>query len=78
MRRQSSLPDETQALLGDGSKLHYYYEDADKHKIVDFDPNGDSDNPIEWTKSYRWCIVLLLAFMAFTVYVLHTTQSGTR
>ena len=35
--------------------------------IVDFDPNGDSDNPMDWPKLYRWGIVGLLALMAFTV-----------
>lgn len=38
-----------------------------KH-IVDFDPNGDEGNPMEWPKKYRWVIVFFLSFMATTVY----------
>lgn len=38
--------------------------------IVDFDPDGDAENPLDWPASYRWVIVSILAFMAFTVYVL--------
>jgi MFS family permease len=38
--------------------------------LVDFDPSGDAENPMDWPKAYRWVIVGLLAFMAFTVYVL--------
>ena len=37
--------------------------------LVDFDPKGDPDNPLTWPAPYKWSIVLLLAFMAFTVYV---------
>ncbi|ROW07762.1 hypothetical protein VMCG_03430 [Cytospora schulzeri] len=35
--------------------------------IVDFDPHGDTENPMDWPKAYKWGIVALLAFMAFTV-----------
>ncbi|OCT48794.1 putative major facilitator superfamily transporter [Cladophialophora carrionii] len=35
--------------------------------IVDFDPTGDSENPRDWPKAYKWSIVALLALMAFTV-----------
>lgn len=34
---------------------------------VDFDPNGDPENPIEWPKAYKTGVVALLAFMSFTV-----------
>jgi hypothetical protein len=34
---------------------------------VEFDPNGDPDNPLDWTKAYKVSIVFLLALMAFTV-----------
>lgn len=33
--------------------------------VVDFDPNGDPENPIEWPAVYKWTIVALLACMAF-------------
>jgi len=35
--------------------------------LVDFDPNGDPDNPLDWSKGYKLGVVSLLAFMAFTV-----------
>lgn len=35
--------------------------------LLDFE-DGDHGNPKEWTTQYKWCIVLLLASMAFTVY----------
>lgn len=58
--------DERQPLLQDG---HADGTDTDKDvTIIDFDPH-DPQNPVEWTAGYRWAIVGLLAFMAFTVYV---------
>jgi len=36
--------------------------------LLDFEI-GDDENPKEWTARYKWFIVLLLASMAFTVYV---------
>jgi hypothetical protein len=38
------------------------------YKAVEFDPNGDPENPLDWSNSYKWGVILLLAFMAFTVY----------
>ena len=35
--------------------------------LVEFDPAGDPDNPLEWSNRYRMTVVSLLAFMAFTV-----------
>lgn len=35
--------------------------------IVEFDPNGDPDNPMDWPRAYKWSIVALLAFTSFTV-----------
>ncbi|KAL2155758.1 hypothetical protein VTH82DRAFT_500 [Thermothelomyces myriococcoides] len=35
--------------------------------IVDFDPSGDAENPLEWPTSFKWVVVSILAFMAFTV-----------
>ncbi|KAE8445213.1 hypothetical protein EG329_013585 [Mollisiaceae sp. DMI_Dod_QoI] len=34
---------------------------------VDFDPDWDPENPLDWPKTYKLCIVSLLALMAFTV-----------
>ncbi|KAK3901769.1 major facilitator superfamily domain-containing protein [Staphylotrichum tortipilum] len=66
--------DETQPLLrsitneghqvytsGDGAAA------ADEVTIVDFDPRGDPENPIDWPAPFKWAIVGMLAFMAFTV-----------
>lgn len=34
--------------------------------ILDFEA-GDPENPREWDSKFKWSIVFLLAFMAFTV-----------
>ncbi|KAI5925376.1 MFS transporter [Camillea tinctor] len=60
--------DETQPLLQDTSLLFNEQRDELSRKdIVDFAPDGDVENPIEWPKAYKWGIVSLLAFMSFTV-----------
>ena len=63
------LPDEQQPLLTPTT------EDAEHGLIatqnagpLDFE-DGDPENPKEWTAQYKWCIVLLLASISFTVYV---------
>ncbi|KAH8898348.1 major facilitator superfamily transporter [Thozetella sp. PMI_491] len=38
-----------------------------KAQVVDFDPEGDDENPLDWPQFYKWGIVLLLALTAFTV-----------
>ncbi|KAL2260090.1 hypothetical protein VTK26DRAFT_6011 [Humicola hyalothermophila] len=35
--------------------------------IIDFDPRGDPENPLEWKASFKWTIVTMLAMMAMTV-----------
>jgi hypothetical protein len=42
--------------------------DATKHTgvILDFE-EGDAENPREWPIAYKWAMVSLLAFTAFTV-----------
>jgi hypothetical protein len=37
--------------------------------IVDFDPDGDAENPLDWPAPFKWAVVSMLALMAFTVYV---------
>lgn len=60
--------DETQPLLQDVNLVYDERQAIVPNKdIVDFDPNGDEENPIEWPTAYKWGIVSLLAFMAFTV-----------
>lgn len=36
--------------------------------LVDFDPNGDPHNPLDWSPAYKLEVVALLVSMAFTVY----------
>ncbi|KAI0838857.1 major facilitator superfamily transporter [Hypoxylon sp. FL0890] len=60
--------DETQPLLQDAHLIYVEREDDTSNKdIVDFDPDGDVENPLEWPRPYKWGIVALLASMAFTV-----------
>ncbi|GAB1320946.1 MFS multidrug transporter [Madurella fahalii] len=40
---------------------------AETTTIVDFDPQGDPENPLEWPTPFKWSVVGMLAFMAFTV-----------
>ena len=56
--------DERQPLLHNESARHY--DDATKD-LVDFDPNGDPEDPLQWPNAYKWSVVSLLAVMAFTV-----------
>lgn len=61
--------DETRPLLPkdtDGAPIPERDQAHDKN-IVTFDPEGDAENPLDWPAPYKWCIVGLLAFMAFTV-----------
>ncbi|TQW00941.1 hypothetical protein V2A60_001973 [Cordyceps javanica] len=48
-------PDETQA----GS--------VDALGAASFNPDGDRENPLDWTPSFKWFIVFLLSMSAFTV-----------
>jgi hypothetical protein len=60
--------DETQPLLQNQSRAYFEHQDNDTSKdVIQFDPNGDPENPKEWPHAYKWFIVFLLAFMAFTV-----------
>jgi hypothetical protein len=56
--------DERQPLLGHVEE--YEQGTPDVPGLVDFDPNGDPENPLEWSKTYKMGVVALLAFMAFT------------
>lgn len=56
--------DETSPLLGRALESQ---DCTTEHALVDFDPNGDPENPLEWPKAYKRGVVALLAFMAFTV-----------
>ncbi|KAK4151550.1 major facilitator superfamily domain-containing protein [Chaetomidium leptoderma] len=47
--------------LQDGAEI------AETTTIVDFDPNGDPENPLEWPAPFKWAVVSMLALMAFTV-----------
>ncbi|KAI0813998.1 MFS transporter [Xylaria sp. FL0064] len=60
--------DETQPLLADVRLIDPEHGHEVSHKdIVDFNANGDTENPMEWPTPYKRGIVFLLAFTAFTV-----------
>lgn len=63
--------DETTPLLPDAA-IAPIPRDDQLHRVaskdfVHFDPDGDDENPLDWPQSYKWGIVALLSFMAFTV-----------
>lgn len=58
------LPDEATAIPADDQQILGAPASKD---IVEFDPNGDPENPMDWPSAYKWGIVALLAAMAFTV-----------
>jgi len=60
----NSMIDETEPLLGHARAESIINGDQ---KLVDFDPNGDSENPLDWSRAYKLEVVALLSFMAFTV-----------
>ncbi|SPQ26214.1 5f8ae36b-3033-4962-92d2-03b9cc23ed14 [Thermothielavioides terrestris] len=70
--------DDTQPLLGPftGQRQQGYSAptagpgdaaDAAETIVVDFDADGDAENPLEWPTPFKWGVVSLLACMAFTV-----------
>jgi hypothetical protein len=56
--------DESQPLLGQAGEPQY---SATTSKLIDFDPNGDPDDPLEWSNGYKARVVCLLALLSFTV-----------
>lgn len=40
-----------------------------KEVTVEFDPNGDPENPQDWPLAFKWSIVLLLSMLGFITYV---------
>ncbi len=64
----TNLIEETEPLLRNTSLVDEGPDGAAIGKdVVDFDRIFDSENPQDWPKAYKWGIVALLAFMAFTV-----------
>ncbi|RYP89514.1 hypothetical protein DL770_004384 [Monosporascus sp. CRB-9-2] len=60
--------DDTLPLLSDPDcQIGERYDEQNGKDIVDFDPKGDAENPMEWPVAYKWSIVALLALTAFTV-----------
>ena len=62
--------DEIRPLLGHVSEQGHVDEPQSfvpNQALVDFDPNGDPDNPLDWSRAYKLQVVFLLVFMAFTV-----------
>jgi hypothetical protein len=54
--------DEEQPLLRQLTKDDVEHDEV----ILDFEPL-DPEDPRNWSEAFKWCMVLLLAFMAFTV-----------
>lgn len=68
--------DERQPLLRTNTAERHLHEERRASTVflnddgeVDFDPSGDADNPQDWPSAFKWGIVTLMAFTAFTVYV---------
>lgn len=59
--------DEAQPLLVASEDARRRDEEDALEGVIDFDPAGDPDNPLEWPVAFKWSIVALMAFMAFTV-----------
>ncbi|KAK8096823.1 MFS transporter [Apiospora kogelbergensis] len=59
--------DETNPLLPDTTLERVREIEDARDDVVEFDSSGDAENPLEWAPAYKWTIVGLLAFMAFTV-----------
>lgn len=47
-----------------------YDSSLEAQETFDFEHNADPANPLEWSDSYKWGIVILLSFMGFIVYEL--------
>lgn len=70
-----TIVDETEPLLGlpsdDLARAHtnppVIHDPRKPSRIVDFDPEGDPENPQAWSRSYRWALTLILTWMAFNV-----------
>jgi hypothetical protein len=56
--------DESEPLLGQINEPQY---PTVANLLVEFDPKGDPDNPLEWPKEYKMGVVCLLALLSFTV-----------
>jgi MFS family permease len=70
----SVVVDETEPLLNTASDLarvrsnqQVVHDPRKPSRIIDFDPNGDPENPQEWPRPFKWAITLILVFMAFSV-----------
>ena len=53
--------------MDEGRPLLEHIDDGPHRPLVDFDPNGDPENPMDWSGAYKRGVVSLLAVMAFTV-----------
>lgn len=71
----SAVVDETAPLLNSTSNdqarahatLPIIHDPRKPSRIVEFDPQGDPENPQEWPRHMKWAITLILVFMAFNV-----------
>ncbi len=68
--------DETQPLLAEVRIVDTERcDEVSRKDIVDFNGDGDAENPVEWPAAYKWGVVLLLSFTAFTVYVITSSEN---
>ncbi|KAK4119658.1 MFS general substrate transporter [Parathielavia appendiculata] len=62
-----SITNEGHQVYTDPTPVRHDCANHDETTIVDFDPNGDAENPLEWPMPFKWAVVSMLALMAFTV-----------
>lgn len=51
--------------LNDEATVHQSPSKDTDPNLVDFDPEHDPDNPLDFSRSYKWIVTALLALMAF-------------
>ncbi|EXJ78448.1 hypothetical protein A1O1_08848 [Capronia coronata CBS 617.96] len=64
----TTIADETQPLLRQRTADSVDNKSVTQDDVVvDFDADGDDENPLDWRPAYKWGIVALLSFISFTV-----------
>ncbi|CZT14156.1 related to multidrug resistance protein [Ramularia collo-cygni] len=58
---------ETSPLLRAHNAESRNFDDASTKNVVEFNPHGDAEDPKQWTNTYKYSAVFLLALTAFTV-----------
>ncbi|KAL6364252.1 hypothetical protein LRP88_02169 [Fusarium phalaenopsidis] len=63
----SPAPDETTPLLVGVDRVRRDPLNKDSLGTIEFDPDGDPDNPLDWPAPLKWRIVAMLALTSFMV-----------